>query len=278
LSGPIAIRVEGIGKEYVIDGVGKTNTLRETLGKLLRVRQPAPAENPMRQRLWALKEVSFEVERGEIFGIIGQNGCGKSTLLKILSRIIDPTQGRAEIYGRVGALLELGTGFHPDLTGRENIYMNGAILGMNSAEISGKFDDIVAFSEVENFIDMPVKHYSSGMYVRLAFGVAAYLEPEILLIDEVLAVGDTAFQQKCLDKMHSLMEDGRTVLMVSHNLDIMRSFCTRCMWLDHGRMQQIGGADDVVDAYLSSIQDRLNKGLPDAAPLNGTHELGDFAR
>jgi lipopolysaccharide transport system ATP-binding protein len=200
--------------------------------------------------IWALRDVSFEVKRGEVVGIIGRNGAGKSTLLKILSRITEPTGGRAEIHGRVGSLLEVGTGFHPELTGRENIYLNGAILGMKRAEIDRKFDEIVAFAEIEKFLDTPVKRYSSGMYVRLAFAVAAHLEPEILLVDEVLAVGDAAFQKKCLGKMGDVAREGRTVLFVSHNMGAVARLCNRSMWLDDGCIHKQGATSEVINAYL----------------------------
>src|SRR5439155_1585645 len=202
--------------------------------------------------IWALKNVSFEIPRGEVVGVIGRNGAGKSTLLKLLSRITEPTEGHAEIHGRVGSLLEVGTGFHPELTGRENIYLNGAILGMRRAEIASKFDEMVAFAEIDKFIDTPVKHYSSGMYMRLAFAVAAHLEPEILVIDEVLAVGDAAFQKKCLGKMGEVAKQGRTVLFVSHNLTALQSLCDRAIWLDAGRLISYGQAGSIVHEYLQS--------------------------
>lgn len=201
---------------------------------------------------WALKDVSFGVERGEVVGIIGRNGAGKSTLLKLLSRITVPTKGRIQINGRIASLLEVGTGFHQELTGRENIFLNGAILGMSRAEIVGKFDEIVDFSGIEEFLETPVKRYSSGMYVRLAFAVAAHLEPEILIIDEVLAVGDDAFQKKCLGKMGSFAHSGRTVLFVSHNMDAVRSLCSRAIWLENGKVHQDGKVDDIVDDYFNS--------------------------
>jgi lipopolysaccharide transport system ATP-binding protein len=203
--------------------------------------------------IWALDDVSFEVKRGEVVGIIGRNGAGKSTLLKILSRITKPTKGHAEIHGRVGSLLEVGTGFHPELTGRENIYLNGAILGMHKAEINRKFDEIVAFAEVEKFIDTPVKRYSSGMHVRLAFAVAAHMETEILLVDEVLAVGDAQFQKKCFEKMREVGRDGRTILFVSHNMAAIRSICELGLVLDGGKRIAAGAIDSVVDNYLASI-------------------------
>src|SRR6516225_135217 len=204
------------------------------------------------EEFWALRDVSFEVKRGDVLGIIGRNGAGKSTLLKILSRITEPTRGRVVIRGRVASLLEVGTGFHQELTGRENIYLNGAILGMTQAEIRRKFDEIVAFAGVEKFIDTPVKRYSSGMYVRLAFAVAAHLEPEILVVDEVLAVGDAEFQQKCMGKMDEVSRrEGRTVLFVSHNLSIVEKLCQRCIWLDRGSICETGSAAAVIKGYLS---------------------------
>jgi lipopolysaccharide transport system ATP-binding protein len=209
----------------------------------------------LNETIWALKDVSFEVKQGEVVGIIGRNGAGKSTLLKILSRITEPTKGLAEIHGRVGSLLEVGTGFHSELTGRENIYLNGAILGMKRAEINRKFDEIVAFAEVEKFVDTPVKHYSSGMYLRLAFAVAAHLEPEILIIDEVLAVGDARFQKKCLNKMQDVGQAGRTVLFVSHNMPAISRLCERAMLLDEGIILADGLAHEVVSVYLKSEND-----------------------
>jgi len=204
----------------------------------------------MNETIWALKDVSFEIKCGEVVGIIGSNGAGKTTLLKILSRITEPTEGCAEIHGRVGSLLEVGTGFHPELTGRENIYLNGAILGMRKAEIEQRFDQIVDFAEIEKFIDTPVKHYSSGMYVRLAFAVAAHLEPEILLVDEVLAVGDAAFQKKCLGRMDSIAKEGKTVLFVSHNMMAVQKLCNRGIWLSEGKIMDEGQAEQVVSSYL----------------------------
>lgn len=206
--------------------------------------------------LWALRDVSFEVQQGEVLGIIGRNGAGKSTLLKILSRITDPTEGRAWIRGHVNSLLEIGTGFHPELTGRENIYMNAALHGMKRAEIRGKLDEIIAFAEIEKFIDTPVKRYSSGMYTRLAFAVAANLEPDILIVDEVLAVGDAAFQKKCLGKMGEVATVGRTVLFVSHNMAAVSTLCPRAMLLSNGRVRQMGPCADVIAAYYSSLGDR----------------------
>ncbi|MBE9571491.1 MAG: ABC transporter ATP-binding protein [Proteobacteria bacterium] len=208
--------------------------------------------------IWALKDVSFEVKQGEVVGIIGRNGAGKSTLLKILTRITEPTSGSVKLYGRVSSLLEVGTGFHPELTGRENIYLNGAILGMRKSEIDGKFDEIVTFAEIEKFIDTPVKRYSSGMYVRLAFAVAAHLEPEILLVDEVLAVGDVAFQKKCLGKMGEVASEGRTVLFVSHNMAAIQTLCQRAIRLDMGSKRDDGLAGQVVERYLSEQLDSLS--------------------
>jgi lipopolysaccharide transport system ATP-binding protein len=223
------------------------------------------------ETFWALRDVSFEVAQGEVVGIIGGNGAGKSTLFKILSRITEPTVGRAEIRGRVGSLLEVGTGFHPELTGRENTFLNGAILGMTRQETARKFDEIVAFAEVERFIDTPVKHYSSGMYLRLAFAVAAHLEPEILIVDEVLAVGDAAFQKKCLGKMGDVARQGRTVLFVSHNLLAVESLCQRAIWLQGGRIQEQGPAGRVISQYLGSNAGEVTERLwedPLQAPGN----------
>lgn len=258
----IAIRAEGLCKKFHIGRKKeKYKTLRDTLantltapfrrvGKLLRSHATGSAE--LNETIWALKDVSFEVKKGEIIGIIGRNGAGKSTLLKILSRITEPTTGFAEIYGRVGSLLEVGTGFHPELTGRENIYLNGAILGMKQIEIDNKFDEIVAFAEVEKFIDTPVKHYSSGMYLRLAFAVAAHLETEILLVDEVLAVGDLEFQKKCLGKMQDVAGQGRTVLFVSHNMSAVNRLCNRAIWVDGGTIRSDGLTNNVIESYLLS--------------------------
>jgi lipopolysaccharide transport system ATP-binding protein len=256
----IAIRVKGLGKQYRIGKREAYRTLRDSLTEVFtapfRCWTPAPSET-----IWALKDVSFEVPRGAVVGIIGRNGAGKSTLLKILSRITEPTEGRAEIHGRVGSLLEVGTGFHPELTGRENIFLNGAILGMKKAEITRKFDEMVAFAEVERLIDTPVKHYSSGMYTRLAFSVAAHLEPEILIVDEVLAVGDAQFQKKCLGRMGEVAKEGRTVMFVSHNMAAVGALCVRAVFLDCGRLVRLGAASEVVKQYLNggaqSLAERL---------------------
>ena len=249
------IKVEGLSKLYHIGAREGYRTFRETLveavqaplRRLASLGKPVPEE----ETVWALKDVSFEVKRGEVLGIIGRNGAGKSTLLKILSRITEPTSGMAELRGRVGALLEVGTGFHPELSGRENIYLYGAILGMSSSEISSKFDAIVSFSEIGRFIDTPVKRYSSGMYMRLAFSVAAHLEPEILIVDEVLAVGDAQFQKKCLGKMGEVGMEGRTVLFVSHNLTAMRNLCTKGILLEEGAVKFAGEMGDCIDNYLA---------------------------
>jgi lipopolysaccharide transport system ATP-binding protein len=233
---------------------------------------------PSVETFWALKDISFDVKKGEVVGIIGRNGAGKSTLLKILNRITEPTSGTAEIYGRVGALLEIGTGFHPELTGRENIFMNGAILGMSRAEIRRKFDEIVAFADIEKFLDTPVKRYSSGMYVRLAFAIAAHLDPEILLIDEVLAVGDTEFQKKCLGKMEDVAtKEGRTVIFVSHNLGAIAQLCSRTIWLDAGMIRVIGEASNVVAQYLTADARRGEIVWPDGTANRYVDEFKLFA-
>jgi lipopolysaccharide transport system ATP-binding protein len=257
--GNIAIEAEGIAKQYRIGSAQESyKTLRDTLAGAATAPVRALQSLVRRGRgsrrsdsyIWALKDVSFEVKRGEVVGLIGRNGAGKSTLLKILSRITEPTKGYTKIYGRVGSLLEVGTGFHPELSGRENIYLNGAILGMKKTEIERKFDEIIAFAEVEKFIDTPVKHYSSGMYLRLAFAVAAHLEPEILLVDEVLAVGDAAFQNKCLGKMGDIAGEGRTVLFVSHNMPAVRTLCHRAILLDQGQIEREGEANAVIQYYF----------------------------
>src|SRR6202041_3113270 len=278
MSEPV-IRVERIGKRYRLrEGLGPT-ALRNLIGDALRAPlrllsgssyarnngpgAGSPATNAgdcastatkgSSRFIWALKDVNFEVQRGEVVGLVGRNGAGKSTLLKLLSRITEPSEGYARLRGRVASLLEVGTGFHPELTGRENIYMNGAILGMKRAEIKRKFDQIVAFAEIEQFLDTAVKHYSSGMYVRLAFAVAAHLEPEILIVDEVLAVGDAEFQKKCLGKMDEVSRcQGRTILLVSHQMGVVASLCRFAIWLDHGSIRQYGVAREVIDSYLTN--------------------------
>jgi len=253
MSRPV-IQVERLGKLYRIGQARGTGNLREALMDLARRPFRRDAETPPRT-VWALRDVSLEVERGEVVGIIGGNGAGKSTLLKILSRIVTPTEGSAEITGRVGSLLEAGTGFHSELTGRENVYMSGAILGMRKAEIARKFDEIVAFADIGPFLDTPVKRYSSGMQVRLAFAVAAHLEPEVLIVDEVLAVGDTEFQKKCLGRMQDVSRsDGRTVLFVSHNMDAVQRLCGRAILLERGRAVASGPTPSVVTQYLARNQ------------------------
>jgi len=244
--------VRGVSKRYRIGAHrARYGSLRESLTKW--GRQPFRAllkkDRQQRPTIWALKNVTFDVMPGEIVGIIGRNGAGKSTLLKVLSRITEPTEGEVDLFGRVGSLLEVGTGFHPELSGRENIFLNGAVLGMKRAEIDRKFDEIVAFAEIERFLDTPVKHYSSGMYVRLAFAVAAHLEPEILLVDEVLAVGDAQFQRKCLGKMGDIAGGGRTVLVVSHNMGVVRTLCSRAIVLDAGELLHDGEAEEAVRLY-----------------------------
>jgi lipopolysaccharide transport system ATP-binding protein len=250
----VAIQVQGLGKQYKLGAARKSyKTLRESLAHIVRAsvggRNGKNASGDA-QKFWALKDVNFEVKTGEVIGIIGRNGAGKSTLLKILSRITDPTEGEVDILGRVGSLLEVGTGFHPELTGRENIYLNGAILGMKRGEVARKFDEIVAFAETEKFLDTPVKYYSSGMYMRLAFAVAANLEPDILIVDEVLAVGDATFQRKCLGRMGEVAESGRTVLFVSHNMSAVQQLCSRCVMLRQGQVRADGPVADVVAMYL----------------------------
>ncbi len=250
------IKVEGISKQYQIGSrEAAYSTVREALttsvrSSLAALRGQARNDRSGTETIWALSDVSFNVEPGEVVGIIGRNGAGKSTLLKILSRITEPTAGKIEVYGRIGSLLEVGTGFHPELTGRENIYLNGSILGMARAEVDAKFDDIVAFAEIEKFLDTPVKRYSSGMYVRLAFAVAAHMQPEILIIDEVLAVGDAGFQKKCLDKMEAEGKSGRAVLFVSHNMPAITRLCTRAILLDEGRLIADGPVHKIVSTYL----------------------------
>ncbi|MCB9437113.1 MAG: ABC transporter ATP-binding protein [Anaerolineales bacterium] len=279
----IAIRVEGLGKQYRIGGKQeKYKTLRDSIadafsapfrraGQLLKGQAYGAAG--LSETIWALKDVSFEVKHGEVLGIIGRNGAGKSTLLKILSQITEPTEGYVDVYGRVGALLEVGTGFHPELTGRENVYLNGAILGMSRAEIDRKFDEIVDFSGVEKFIDTPVKHYSSGMGLRLGFAVAAHLEPEILVVDEVLAVGDAEFQKKCIGKMAETSESGRTVVFVSHNMVSILNLCNNVILLDKGSIEKTGYSKDIIDYYLSSAQ--IDKTGNSVALAQRTDRKGD---
>jgi lipopolysaccharide transport system ATP-binding protein len=263
-----AIVVEGLGKRYQIGQREPYGALRDVLMEALRGKRRGASDT-----IWALKDVSFEIKQGEVVGIIGRNGAGKSTLLKILSRITKPTEGMADIWGRVGSLLEVGTGFHPELTGRENIYLNGAILGMRKAEIAHKFNEIVAFAETEQFLDTPVKHYSSGMRVRLAFAVAAHLEPEVLLVDEVLAVGDVAFQKKCLGKMGDVAKAGRTILFVSHNMAAVQNLCDTAYWLDHGKIAASGKVGSVVEKYLKAASSESRTFLGDRKDRRGDGRL-----
>jgi lipopolysaccharide transport system ATP-binding protein len=284
----LAIRVENLGKQYRLGQLGQRDThktLRDALASAAvwpfkSVRSLTTRNGSHLKKkdglFWALKDVSFEVKQGEVLGIIGRNGAGKSTLLKILSRITEPTRGRVEGYGRVGSLLEVGTGFHPELTGRENVYLNGAILGMKRAEIDRKFDEIVAFAEIDKFLDTPVKRYSSGMFVRLAFAVAAHLEPEILIVDEVLAVGDIEFQKKCLGKMQNIaLGQGRTVLFVSHNMTAVQQLCSRCLLFDQGNLIAQGDTSSIVQRYTANI---VQQSQPDqwidlsSVPHTGTGE------
>jgi len=252
--GKTAIKVTNLGKKYTIgSSINAYRTLRETISERFSVKKQQPQiSEVLPEYIWALKDVSFKVMKGEVLGIIGRNGAGKSTLLKVLSRVTEPTEGSLEIYGRVGSLLEVGTGFHPELTGRENIYLNGAILGMKRNEIESKFDEIVSFAEVEKFIETPVKRYSSGMYLRLAFAVAAHLEPEILVVDEVLAVGDAEFQRKCLGKMSDVAKQGRTVLFVSHNMSAILRLTEKTLVIDKGNLILQAPTTEAVDYYLSN--------------------------
>lgn len=252
---PPIILAEQLGKRYRIGERDTYVTLRDAISRLFKQRLRGSSRDARsdEKQVWALRDVSFEVHHGHVVGLIGRNGAGKSTLLKILSRITRPTEGYAEVHGKVGSLLEVGTGFHPELTGRENVYLNGAILGMRKREIDRKFDEIVAFAETSRFIDTPIKYYSSGMQVRLAFAVAAHLEPEILLIDEVLAVGDAAFQKKCLGKMEDAAGEGRTVFFVSHNMHAVASLCDSAIWLESGRVRSIGPASEQVAKYTAAV-------------------------
>ena len=274
----VAVRTVGLGKMYRIGGERPAyRTLRDTVVNaakrpIERIRHPGAATH-ISHVLWALSDVDIEVKRGEVVGIIGRNGSGKSTLLKVLSHITEPTKGRAEIRGRVGSLLEVGTGFHGELTGRENIQLNGAILGMTRTEIRRRFDEIVEFSEISRFLDTPVKRYSSGMYVRLAFAVAAHLEPEILLVDEVLAVGDAAFQKKCLGKMGDVASEGRTVLFVSHNMATILSLCARAFWLDGGKVVYGGEVKEAVSQYMESARSEQRVALIERTDRGGNGSI-----
>jgi len=268
-TGPLALGVHHLGKAYQIGTTAGATTIREAL-----IEQFRPAATDRSSTLWALRDVSFEIKRGETVGIIGRNGAGKSTLLKLLSRITYPTEGEIRLYGRIGSLLEVGTGFHPELTGRENIYLNGTILGMRRHDIDRRFDEIVAFAEIEKFLDTPVKRYSSGMYVRLAFAVAAHLDPEILVVDEVLAVGDAAFQKKCLGKMGEVArQEGRAVLFVSHNMVAITALCARGILLEQGRVTGDGPASAIVQQYLDSLETLSLEPLVDRPDRQGSGRL-----
>src|SRR5467141_3060449 len=251
----VMIHGVGLGKRYAIGERARYHALRDVLANAMNAPRRLfgwnrrSGEHRSREQLWALRDVSFDIQEGEVVGLIGRNGAGKTTLLKILSRVTRPTTGFAEVHGRMGTLLEVGTGFHPELTGRENVFLSGAILGMSKREMDRKFDEIVAFAEVEKFIDTPLKHYSTGMQMRLAFAVAAHLEPEILLVDEVLAVGDAAFQKKCLGKMGDVAHGGRTILFVSHQMNQIRRLCERVMWIDNGQVRECGSTAAVTSAY-----------------------------
>lgn len=277
----LAIKVEGVGKEYRLHHLRPHDSLKELVTdhvrKFFRGKNgtgSVRANSSGTESFWALRDVSFKVHKGEVLGIIGRNGAGKSTLLKILSRITHVSEGAVSVYGRIGTLLEVGTGFHPELSGRENIYLNGAILGMKRAEIRKRFDEIVAFSEMEKFLDTPVKHYSSGMYMRLAFAVAAHLEPEILIVDEVLAVGDAQFQKKCLGKMKNVATEGRTVLFVSHNMAAVTTLCTRAIQLSQGKVVFDGLPAEVIEKFVSVNSDARGESVwPDVRTAPGTETL-----
>jgi ABC-type polysaccharide/polyol phosphate transport system ATPase subunit len=284
----LAVRAEGLGKQYRVGRVRRKADARGTLSEVVMDTIRAPVANLRALRglgrvdaagqavAWALRDVSFDLHEGEVLGIVGRNGAGKSTLLKILSRITQPTCGRAEVYGRIGSLLEIGTGFHPDLTGRQNVYLNGAILGMDRRHIARHFDEIVEFAGIGSYIDTPVKRYSSGMQVRLAFAVAAHLEPDVMIVDEVLAVGDAEFQRKCLAKMDAAASGGRTVLFVSHNMKAVEQLCTRCLLIHDGRIAAEGSADEIIRRYLADAAARTPSAVPnrwialDAADRKGT--------
>ncbi len=274
-SSDIAVSVRGLSKSYriAVDAQNHT-TAAEAIASLLKNTR----RRPKTETFWALRDIEFDIHQGDVLGIIGRNGAGKSTLLKILSRVTEPTTGHVDLYGRVGSLLEVGTGFHPELTGRENVFLNGAILGMTKREIGKRFDEIVAFAEIDRFLDTPVKRYSSGMYVRLAFAVAAHLDPEILIVDEVLAVGDAGFQKKCLGKMQEVSRQaGRTVIFVSHNVATMRNLCSSVLWLKSGRVHQAGEARAVIGSYVEEAFDP-SVSLVDLQGVPRPHGLGDQLR
>jgi ABC-type polysaccharide/polyol phosphate transport system ATPase subunit len=281
--GDIAIRVEDVSKKYTIfhKQSNREDSLISAFAGSLKGLVSAESKQRSYEEFWALKDLNFEIKKGDRVGVIGRNGAGKSTLLKILSRIVKPTTGRIEYDGRMASLLEVGTGFHGDLTGRENIYLNGSILGMNKSEIDRQFDEIVAFSEVERFLDTPVKRYSSGMYVKLAFAVAVHMNPDILILDEVLAVGDAAFQKKCITKMNELSHaDGRTVLFVSHNISSIRAICNHALYLESGKLSASGQLDKVILQYQTFVKNNLAKGITvDVIPVSesGEWELNSFA-
>ena len=279
-----AIRSNGLWKEYRVGQRLQPQTFYDMLSSALTLRRSSQPQ-PAAETFWALRDLSFEIPQGEVLGVIGRNGAGKSTLLKILTRITAPTRGRIEVRGKIASLLEVGTGFHPELTGRENIFLNGAILGMGRREIERKFDEIVAFAEVEQFLDTPVKRYSSGMYVRLAFAVAAHLDADVLLVDEVLAVGDAEFQEKCLGRMRNVSGQGRTVLFVSHNMGVITDLCSSCMLLDKGEIRRVGPPESVIHEYFStrmSPQDFTFRGplareiLITSIRINGDDGSGSF--
>jgi lipopolysaccharide transport system ATP-binding protein len=272
-----AIRIEGLGKRYEL-GATLEGSLAERLGAVASRLVGRRAEDRAKSHFWALRDIDLRVPEGESLGVVGGNGAGKSTLLKILSRITEPTTGRAMVRGRLSSLLEVGTGFHPELTGRENVFLNGTILGMRRAEIARKFDEIVAFSGIEKFIDTPVKRYSSGMYVRLAFAVAAHLEPDVLIIDEVLAVGDADFQKRCLGKLGDVARQGRTVLFVSHNMAAIQKLCSSAIWLQEGRIVASGEPADVVSRYIdqSGLVDASGEGLPPGLLYRNKGEAGQW--
>jgi lipopolysaccharide transport system ATP-binding protein len=273
----IAIRVENLGKKYLIGHQSKRGytTLRDSVaGNLKRLFRFQRRERTDVEEFWALREVSLEVRRGDVLGVIGPNGAGKSTFLKLLSRITEPTTGRIQYAGKVASLLEVGTGFHPELSGRENIFLNGAILGMPRSEIRRKFDEIVAFADIDKFLDTPVKHYSSGMHMRLAFAVAAHLEPDILVVDEVLAVGDAEFQKKCLGKMEEVAREGaRTVVFVSHNMQAVKALCTRTARFQHGRLIEYGATDEIVRGYLAAASSMTSSWEAQDVPVVGNDEF-----